>query len=168
MGFRGSNASGGRIVLLPSAFWAHGASKMATLGASLLLCVSQCFRAYEGMFLQQARVARAVLTPGALFRAGAFAFPPCAPRSHMRLLPHFRVSDIQRVRGGERGDVKFLLSSSQILRIRAPWHFLYGRVLWVLWGCRTIIARYLAKWVSHRCACVSQVPGGYRTILGSC
>ena len=38
MGFRGSNASGG-IVLLPSAFWAHGASKMATLGASLLLCI---------------------------------------------------------------------------------------------------------------------------------
>ena len=29
VGFRGSNASGGRIVLLPSAFWAHDASKMA-------------------------------------------------------------------------------------------------------------------------------------------
>ena len=28
VGFRGSNASGGRIVLLPGAFWAHGASKM--------------------------------------------------------------------------------------------------------------------------------------------
>ena len=26
VGFRGSNASGGRIVLLPGAFWAHGAS----------------------------------------------------------------------------------------------------------------------------------------------
>ena len=36
-GFRGSNASGGRIVLLPGAFWAHGASKMAILGASFTL-----------------------------------------------------------------------------------------------------------------------------------
>ena len=46
VGFRGSNASGGRIVLLPGTFWAHGASKRkATLGASLLPCVLQCFRA---------------------------------------------------------------------------------------------------------------------------
>ena len=49
MGFRGSNASGGRIVLLPGAFWAHGASKMAILEASLLLCILQCFGASEGM-----------------------------------------------------------------------------------------------------------------------
>ena len=82
VGFRGSNASGGRIVLLPSTFWAHGASKIAILGASLLLCILQraCFR--------QARVARAVLLPGALFRARAFALPPCSPKPHMRPLPH--------------------------------------------------------------------------------
>ena len=45
LGFRGSNASGGRIVLLLGAFWILGAraSKMATLGASLLLCILQCF-----------------------------------------------------------------------------------------------------------------------------
>ena len=49
VGFRGSNASGGRTVLLPGAFWAHGASKMAILGASLLLCILQCFAASEGM-----------------------------------------------------------------------------------------------------------------------
>ena len=49
MGFRGSNASGGGIVLLPGAFWAHGASKMAILDASLLLCILQCFGASEGM-----------------------------------------------------------------------------------------------------------------------
>ena len=49
MGFQGSNASGRRIVLLPGAFWAHGASKMAILGASLLLCILQCFGASEGM-----------------------------------------------------------------------------------------------------------------------
>ena len=50
MGFRGSNASGRRIVLLPGAFWAHGASKMAILGASFLLCgILQCFRVWEGM-----------------------------------------------------------------------------------------------------------------------
>ena len=49
MGFRGSNASGRRIVLLLGAFWAHGASKMAILGASVLLCILQCFRVWEGM-----------------------------------------------------------------------------------------------------------------------
>ena len=49
MGFQGSNASGRRIVLLPGAFWAHGASKMAILGASFLLCILQCFRVWEGM-----------------------------------------------------------------------------------------------------------------------
>ena len=40
-----------------------------------------------------ARVARAVLLPGALFRAGAFALPPCAPKSYMRPLPHLEVSE---------------------------------------------------------------------------
>ena len=45
------------------------------------------------MLLRQVRVARAVPLPGALFRAGAFAFPPCAPKSHMRPLPHLGVSD---------------------------------------------------------------------------
>ena len=49
MGFRGSNASGRRIVLPPGAFWAHGASKMAILGASFLLCILRCFRVREGM-----------------------------------------------------------------------------------------------------------------------
>ena len=49
VGFRGSSASGRRIVLLPGAFWAHSASKMAILGASFLLCISQCFRVWEGM-----------------------------------------------------------------------------------------------------------------------
>ena len=45
VGFRGSNASGWRLVLLAGAFWAHGASKMAILGASLLPCILQRFRA---------------------------------------------------------------------------------------------------------------------------
>ena len=49
VGFQGSNASGRRIVLLPGAFWAHGASKMAILGATFLLCILQCFRVWEGM-----------------------------------------------------------------------------------------------------------------------
>ena len=60
VGFQGSNASGGRIVLLPGAFWAHDASKMAILGASLLLNILQCFRASEGMLLPGAcRMSRA-------------------------------------------------------------------------------------------------------------
>ena len=49
VGFQGSNASGRRIVLLPGAFWAHGASKMVILGASLLLYVLQHLGAQEGM-----------------------------------------------------------------------------------------------------------------------
>ena len=58
MGFQGSNASGRRIVLLPGAFWAHGASKMVILGASFLLCILQCFRVWEGRAcFRQARVA---------------------------------------------------------------------------------------------------------------
>ena len=45
MGFRGSDASGGRVALLPSVFWAYGASKfMATLGASTLY-FTECFKA---------------------------------------------------------------------------------------------------------------------------
>ena len=75
VGFRRSNASGGRIVLLPGAFWAHGASKMAILGAPLLLCIYSVSEFWRACF-RQARVARAVLPPGALFRARAFALPP--------------------------------------------------------------------------------------------
>ena len=55
MGFWGSNASGRRIILPPGAFWAHGASRMAILGTSFLLCILQCFRVWEG--IRQARVA---------------------------------------------------------------------------------------------------------------
>ena len=51
-----------------------------------------CFR--------QARFARAVLLPGALFRAGAFALPPCAPKSHIWPLPHLGVSEFCRLRYG--------------------------------------------------------------------
>ena len=78
MGFRGSNASSERTVLLPGAFWAHGASKMATLGALLLPCVYSVSELRRACF-RQARVVRAVLPPGALFPAVAFALPPCAP-----------------------------------------------------------------------------------------
>ena len=93
VGFQGSNASGGRIVLpyqahfgrtvLPKwPFWAH-------LFYPVFYSVSELRRAY----FRQAHVARAVLPPGALFRAGAFAFLPCAPTSHLHLLPHLGPSD---------------------------------------------------------------------------
>ena len=80
----GSNASAGRMALLPGALWAHDASKMAILGASRLLCLLQLRRAC----FRQARVAQAVLLPGTLFRVGAFALPPFASnltcaRSHI-------------------------------------------------------------------------------------
>ena len=149
-------------MLLRGAFWAHDASKMATLGASLLLNIFQknprvqknsCPRFWGRKWLRQfyghlekcvlcagkpmsikfrvlgvggvfwvwgggggkcrfyfygredfsefysvsdlrracfcqARVAQAVLPPGALFHAGGSALPPCAPKSHMRPLPY--------------------------------------------------------------------------------
>ena len=38
-------------------------------------------------------IAQAVLPPGALFHAEAFALPPCAPKSHLCPLPHLRFAD---------------------------------------------------------------------------
>ena len=72
----------GRTVLPKWPFWAH-------LFYSVFYSVSELRRAR----LCQAHVVRAVLPPGALLRAGAFALPPCAPKSHMRPLPHLGVSD---------------------------------------------------------------------------
>ena len=88
----GSNASSGRIVLLPGTFSAHGASKMATLGAALLVWIYSVSELRRACF-RQARVAQAVLPPGALFQASASAFPLCAPKSHMCPLPHLASSE---------------------------------------------------------------------------
>ena len=92
VGFRGSNASGGRIVLLPAAFWAHVLPKWplwAHLFYSVFYSVSELGRAC----FRQAHVARAVLPPNKMFRARAFALPPCAPKSHMCPVPHLGASD---------------------------------------------------------------------------
>ena len=70
----------GRTVLPKWPLWAH-------LFHSVFYNVSELRRAC----FCQARVARAVLLP--VVRAGAFALPPCAPKSHMRPLPHLGVSD---------------------------------------------------------------------------
>ena len=71
----------GRTVLPKWPLWAH-------LFYSVVYSVSELRRAC----FRQARVARAVLPPSVLFGAGAFALPPCSPKSHMRLLPHLGVS----------------------------------------------------------------------------
>ena len=70
----------GRTVLPKWPLWAH-------LFYPVFYSVSELRRAC----FRQARVARAVLPPGALFRAGAFALPPCASKSHMRPPPHLGV-----------------------------------------------------------------------------
>ena len=82
VGFRGSNASGGRIVL-------HDASKMAALGASLPLCILQCFRAWEGMLPPGARrtsraSARRIVSCKCLCASSL-----CPPRSHIWGFPIF-------------------------------------------------------------------------------
>ena len=79
-------------MLLPGAFWAHVLPKWpfwAHLLYSLFYTVSELRTAC----LRQARVAQAMLPPGALFHAGAFALPPRAPKSHMCPLPHLGLSD---------------------------------------------------------------------------
>ena len=73
----------GRTVLPKWPFWAH-------LFYPVFYSVSEFGRAC----FRQARVARAMLLPGALFHAGPFAFLRCAPKSHMRPLPHLGVSEI--------------------------------------------------------------------------
>ena len=76
VGFQGSIASGGRIVLLPGAFWrtcfqnAHFGRISSTL----------CFTVFRSL--------------GALLHAGAFALPPRAPKSHICPLPHLGLSEL--------------------------------------------------------------------------
>ena len=75
----------GRTVLPKWPLWAH-------LFYSVFYSVSELRRA---SLFRQARVARAVLPPvDAMFRAGAFALPPCATaKSHMCPLPHLGLSE---------------------------------------------------------------------------
>ena len=80
-------------MLLPGAFWAHGAPNMITLDASLPLCVFYSVAELRKACFRQARIARAVLPPGARLPGRAFALHPCAPKSHMRPLPLLGVSD---------------------------------------------------------------------------
>ena len=72
----------GRTVLPKWPFWAH-------LFYSTFYSVSEFGRAC----FRQARVTWAMFPPGALFRAGAFTFLPCAPKSHLHPLPHLGPSD---------------------------------------------------------------------------
>ena len=48
---RGHNASGGRIVRLPGAYWVCCASRMANVGASLPLHILKCCRCQEDILL---------------------------------------------------------------------------------------------------------------------
>ena len=67
-------------------------ARYCQLGASLLLCILQCFRAYEACF-RQVRVEQAVLLPGALLHVrkplhflAVLPNPTCA-RSHFQGFP---------------------------------------------------------------------------------
>ena len=95
-GFRGSNASGGRIVLLPCACWAQGETTQWPLWAHPFYWVSVCYSVSElrKACFCQARVAQAVLPQSAVFHAGASAHPPCDPKSHIGTLPHLGFSDV--------------------------------------------------------------------------
>ena len=92
MGFRGGNNSSGRIVILPGAFWVHGAFKMATLGASLLHCILQCFRTEEACF----RVSHELCFRQAHCSCKGLCASSLCPRIHMRPLPQFGVSELTK------------------------------------------------------------------------
>ena len=82
--FQANNALGGHIVLLPGAHWVRCASKLATLGPSLLLCVD---RERGGMFLPGA-CCTAMPPPVALLHPVTLALPLMHPTSHFHPLPH--------------------------------------------------------------------------------
>ena len=88
----------GCTVLPKWPFWVH-------LFYSIFYSASEFGRAC----FRQARVAWATLPPGALFRAGAFAFLPWAPKSHLHPLPHFGPSDKWSSRGDRKVRVIQLL-----------------------------------------------------------
>ena len=88
MGFLGSNAAAGRIVLLPGTFWAHVLPKWplwAHLFYSIFYSVSELRRAWPGACRTSHASARRIVSCGGL------ALPPCAPKSHMCPLPHFYI-----------------------------------------------------------------------------
>ena len=102
MGFQGSNASGRRIMLLPGAFWAHGAFKMAVLGASFLLCILQYFRVWEGMLPPGAcRMSHASARRIVSYR-GLCVSSPCSqiPLAPAPTFGAFRFEDRNFVEGG--------------------------------------------------------------------
>ena len=72
----------GRTVLPTCPFWAHPFYSVFYIVSEL---GRACFR--------QARVAQAMLPPGALFHAETFGLPPCAHKSHMCPLPPLGFSD---------------------------------------------------------------------------
>ena len=72
----------GRTTLPKWLLWAH---LFYSVFYSVLALTRACFR--------QARVAQAVLPPGAFFHAGAFALPPRVPKSHMCPHPHLGLSE---------------------------------------------------------------------------
>ena len=69
--------------------------KWPILGASPFNSVFYNVSELRRACFRQARVARAVLPPGALFRAGALALPPCAPKSHIWGFPHLGFSEFR-------------------------------------------------------------------------
>ena len=90
----------------------HSASKMATLGASLLLCILQCFRAWEDASAR--RVSHEPCFAQAhCFVQGPLRFLPVPPESHMRPLPHLGVSDNCGSKTAKKVSVKNLLVTEQ-------------------------------------------------------
>ena len=92
VGFRGRNASGGRIVLLPGAFWAHGAFQNGHFGRISSTLYFTVFRSFGG----HASARRVSLEPcfrqAHCFVQGPLRFLPVPPnptcaRSHIWGLP---------------------------------------------------------------------------------
>ena len=78
--------------LLRGACWAHDASQMANLGESLLLCILQCFRAWESMpppsSCRTSHSSSRCVVSSRSHRASSLS-----PKSHLRPLPHLGLFD---------------------------------------------------------------------------
>ena len=88
VGFRGSHAPFCLIVLLLGARCLQN-GHFGRISSTLYFAVFQSL-ALGGHASARRVLHEQCLPPGALFHAGAFAFPPCSPRSHMRPLGGFQ------------------------------------------------------------------------------
>ena len=79
VGFQGSNASGGRVVLLPSACWAHGASKIGLFRRISSTLYSTAFQRLRGHVAAQCVSHKVCFRQAHCFMQNPLHFLPVPP-----------------------------------------------------------------------------------------